>query len=120
MKKLLRGEVVLVDLGDTIGKELKKTRPCIIVQNSTGNKFSPTTIIIPITNRENRNQPTQVEIKEDMVKNSIRKISGMALAEQVRTIDRSRIIASIGMISEEIMREIDVAVLNSFGIKIAG
>jgi len=117
---LKRGEIVLVDLGDTKGSEVRKIRPCIIAQNDVGNKFSPTTIVIPITNRTNRGQPTQIQLYENMLKNSTKQIKGMVLTEQIRTIDNSRILSRIGMLSEESMAQIDSAILIALGIKIAG
>lgn len=52
MKKIIRGAIFYADLDPTIGSEQKGCRPVVIIQNDTGNKYSPTTIIAPVTTKK--------------------------------------------------------------------
>lgn len=121
MTKVLfrKGEVYNVDLGETRGSEVKKIRPCVVVQNDIGNKFAPTLIIIPITHRPNRNQPTQLQLQDFMFEEATKKIDGMILAEQIRTVDKSRILSPrIGKLTRQAIEMVDRAILISMGISV--
>jgi mRNA interferase MazF len=110
-----RGEIYYVDLGKHgIGSEVKKIRPCLIVQNDIGNKFSPTTIICPITHRtKNTGQPTQVILNKSLVKGSV---DGVILAEQLKVIDKKRIRQRLGELTNKGLSKVDMAIKISVGI----
>ena len=76
--------VVLVNLDPTIGSEIKKTRPCVIVSPNELNKYLKTIVVVPMTSNLNK-YPTRVSIKSNGKK-------GMMAIDQIRTIDKSRII----------------------------
>jgi len=106
--ELKRGEIVLVDLNPAQGAEKRKTRPCLIIQNDVGNKFSPLTIIAVITGQKEikKKFPTDVWIekgKEGLEHPSI------IQCDQIRTIDKRRIIKKIGAVDVSIMKEVDGA-----------
>jgi len=104
-----RGDVILVDLEPVRGSEQGKVRPCIIVQNDIANKFSPVTNIIPVTDAKNVRKwyPCLVNLKK---KESGLEKDSVAQCNQIRTIDaKRRIIKQIGHISEQKMREINLA-----------
>ena len=85
-----RGEIVLVNLNPVIGSEQGKIRPALVIQNDLGNKFSPVTIIAPITSKKFSNEfPTNVEMSSNY--SGLNKNSTILL-NQIRTIDKSRII----------------------------
>mgnify|MGYP002566119977 CR=1 FL=1 len=65
ISKIKRNEIYLANLGKTVGSEERGIRPVLIIQNDIGNKHSPTTIIIPITRRieKNKSIPTHIKIK---------------------------------------------------------
>ena len=113
-KKIIRGAIFYADLDPIIGSEQKGTRPVLILQNDIGNKYSPTTMIAPITSKEykGRKQPTHVKVKhfDKLRPNSI------ILLEQVRTIDKSRIKGFIDMLDKSQMKEVEKALKISFGI----
>lgn len=113
-KKIIRGAIFYADLDPIIGSEQKGTRPVLILQNDIGNKYSPTTMIAPITSKEykGRKQPTHVKVKQfDKLRpNSI------ILLEQVRTIDKIRIKGFIDMLDKSQMKEVEKALKISFGI----
>lgn|SRR3989338_2330572 len=115
MAEIKRGDIVLVDLDPSKGSEQGGKRPALIIQNDIGNELSPTTIVAPITTRiYSRQFPTNVEI--DRTNSSIKEKSTILL-NQIRSIDKSRIIKNFGKISEKKMKEVDEALMNSLGLK---
>jgi mRNA interferase MazF len=86
-------DIVLVNLDPTIGSEIKKTRPCVVVSPNEMNKYLQTIVIAPITG-SSKPYPTRVEIKQDKTK-------GWMVLDQVRTVDRIRIIRKLGALSDK-------------------
>ena len=82
-----RGDIFYADLDPIIGSEQGGIRPILVVQNNVGNKYSPTVVVLPISSAKKINMPTHIHIcgSEMLSKDSI------VLAEQIRTIDRSRL-----------------------------
>jgi len=112
---LTRGEVVLVNLDPAIGSEPKKNRPCVVVQNDVSNKYSPNTIIIALTSRENitKLMPVMVEIPQG---ESGLANDSVADAESVRLISKQRIVKIYGSLSSERMAEIDIALKRALSL----
>ena len=82
-----RGEIYYADLSPVIGSEQGGVRPVLILQNDTGNKFSSTTIVAPITSvPKKRSQPTHIFIDYDFLESE-----SIVLLEQLRTIDKRRL-----------------------------
>ena len=113
--KIKRGEIVLAKLEPVKGSEQGGTRPVLIIQNDISNKFSPTTIIAPITSAEqNKEYPTDVIIlKEDSRLNKDSRI----LLNQIRTIDKRRIVNRISSIDNFNMSRVDIALKISLGLQ---
>jgi len=118
-----RGEVYWVELPQGQGSEQKGKRPCVIIQNNKGNKFSPTTIVGVLTKSTNnkRKIPTHKEILPENFKNkqqAIEKkfINSTFLAEQIKTVDLSRLGDKIGELREDKIKEIDKCIAISLGI----
>ena len=113
-RKIMRGEIYIADLDPVVGSEQGGERPVLVIQNNLGNKHSPTVIVLAITSRfhKKRHLPTHVPIESgDLSKDSI------ALAEQVRTIDKSRLIHYVGRASRETMDFVDNALKVSMGVQ---
>ena len=91
-------DILLVNLDPTIGHEIQKTRPCVIISPDEMNHSIKTLIIAPMTT-SSRNYPTRVEIKHDS------KI-GWAVLDQIRTIDKQRIIKQLGRLSKPEIKEV--------------
>ncbi len=85
--------VVLVNLDPTVGSEIKKTRPCLVISPNEMNRHLRTIVIAPMTTSE-RPYPTRFEIEHNKKK-------GYVVLDQIRTIDRSRIIKVLGVISKQ-------------------
>ena len=101
------------DLGEGVGDEQQDMRPLLIVQNNTGNHYSKTTIVAPITSSiKKTNLPTHVFISEKfLLKDS------QVLLEQIRAISKIRLIHKLGKISEENQELVDNALLVSVGLE---
>lgn len=81
-------QIVLVNLDPTVGSEMKKTRPCVIISPDEMNAFLKTIVVAPMTS-SSKTYPTRVEINHDKKK-------GWIVLDQIRTIDRQRIIKILG------------------------
>lgn len=111
-----RGDMFYADLSPVIGSEQGGIRPVIIIQNDIGNKHSPTVIAAAITSQTGKSKlPTHIEIEG---KNSGLKADSVVLAEQIRTIDKSRLKEKIGHIDDNsIISKINNALGVSFGLE---
>ena len=96
-----RGDIVIADLDGATGSEQGKMRPVLVIQNDTGNKHSPTTIIVPLTSKKKKKGMKTHVLIERTAENGLSEDS-IALCEQVRTIDKKRIKMSIGQINDYI------------------
>ena len=99
-------EIVLVNLDPTIGNEIKKTRPCLIISPNEMNKFLQTLIIAPITSTS-KPYPTRIEIKRKETK-------GWVVIDQIRTVDKRRITKIFGKISENEILKIKEVLKETF------
>ena len=109
-----RGDMFYADLSPVVGSEQGGIRPVLIIQNDTGNKYSPTVIAAAITSQTTKAKlPTHIEIGSDKVG---LKTDSVVLAEQIRTIDKSRLREKIGHIDEELMDKVNSAIGISFGL----
>lgn len=109
-----KGDIVYVDLDEnSIGSEQNGLRYCIVVQNNQGNKYSPTTIIAPITSKIHKKKlPTHYEISDFQMHHL--KSESRILFEQIRVIDKKRILRKLNTcISESIINQY---LLTSLGI----
>lgn len=112
-EKIYRGDIYLANLNPYKGSEQGGKRPVIIIQNDVGNHYSPTVIVAAVTSRffKKRALPTHVPLdNEELEKNSL------ALLEQIRTINKSRLIRKIGRVPKETMEEIDRAIFVSLAL----
>ena len=111
-----RGDMFYADLSPVIGSEQGGIRPVLVIQNDTGNKYSPTVIVSAITSQLNKNRlPTHIELDSE---NFGLKADSVVLAEQIRTIDKSRLKEKIGHIDDNgIMNRVNGAIGISFGLE---
>lgn len=92
------GDVVYVNFGENEGSEQGGIRPAIVIQNNKGNEHAPTTIVASITSQEKKYLPTHVIVKP--WQSGLDKISTI-MFEQIRTIDKNRIISKVGHINTD-------------------
>jgi len=94
--ELKQYQIVLVNLDPTVGSEIKKTRPCVIVSPDEMNKYLRTIIVAPMTTTSRR-YPTRIEVKR---KNK----TGWIVIDQIRTIDKQRVIKILdSLLNKEII-----------------
>ena len=93
-----RFDVFLVNLDPTIGNEIQKTRPCVIVSPDEMNRNISTVIIAPMTTK-GREYPTRVMCQ-------FQNKDGQIVLDQIRTVDKSRLVKKIGQISQDEQREV--------------
>ena len=110
-----RGDMFYADLSPVVDSEQGGIRPVLIVQNDMGNKYSPTVIAAAITSQTSKNKlPTHIEIDSKLCG---LKSDSVVLAEQIRTIDKSRLKEKIGRIDDEkTLDKINNAIGVSFGL----
>ena len=112
--KVFRGEIYLVNFDPTIGAEIKKTRPALILQNDTANEHSPITIVAAITSKvDDELYPTEVLIQAP---EGGLKINSIVLLNQIRSIDKRRLIKRLGILDQEILKSVDHAIQSSLGL----
>ena len=103
-----RGEIFIAALDPVIGHEVAKTRPVIIVSNNIGNTYSGTVTIIPVTSKNlTKIYPFEVYLPNDA---SPLKKDSKAKADQIRTLDKARLIKSLGMLNNEQVNNMDKAI----------
>jgi mRNA interferase MazF len=109
-----RGEVYLVNFDPTVGREIRKTRPAIVIQNNTSNRHSDITIVAAISSKFGpKLYPTEVLIKAG--EGGIQ-IDSVILLNQIRSIDHQRMIKRLGRVAETTIRRTDRAIAISLGL----
>jgi len=109
-----RGDVWLANLDPVTGSEQGKTRPVVIIQNNIANEYSPVVIVAAITTAVGPNEyPTEVRVGAP--EGGVKKDS-VILLNQIRTLDKRRLIEHWGRLSPETMTKLDEALKISLGL----
>ena len=109
-----RGEVYLVTFDPTVGHEIKKTRPALIIQNNVSNQYSPITIVAAISSQFGT-PPHPREVILTPGRSGLQKPSAVVL-NQIRSVDRQRLVRRLGTVDAATMRKVDEALLISLGL----
>lgn len=110
-----RGEIYFADLSPTLGSEMNKRRPVLIVSNDANNRASSTITVLPITSNTEKVYPFEVKLAA--------KLSGLpkdskALAQQIRTIAKVRLMADrAGQLNNESMKAVERAIKLHLALK---
>lgn len=99
-------DIVLVNLDPTLGSEIQKTRPCVIVSPNEINDHLRTVVIAPMTS-QSRNYPTRVKVKHNNQE-------GWVVLDQIRTIDKMRIVKKLSSLTEKEIRECKRVIRETF------
>ena len=99
-------EIVLLNLDPTIGSEMKKTRPCVIISPNEMNKYLQTVVIAPLTS-SSRSYPTRVEIKQPKTK-------GWIVLDQIRTVDKIRITRKLGTLTANEIESVKAVIMETY------
>ncbi len=109
-----RGEIYIVNFDPTIGSEIKKTRPALILQNDISNQYSPITIVAALTSQFTEHlYPTEVLIK---VQEGGLQADSVVLLNQIRSINKQRLIRRLGILELITMEQVDRAIQISLGL----
>ncbi|HEY8393463.1 MAG TPA: type II toxin-antitoxin system PemK/MazF family toxin [Thermaerobacter sp.] len=110
-----RGDIFYADLRPVVGSEQGGVRPVLVIQNDIGNRYSPTVIVAAITSQINKAKlPTHVELPAGtygLERDSV------ILLEQIRTIDKQRLLERVAHLDQGVMRKVDVAIEISLGLR---
>ncbi|HET8837518.1 MAG TPA: type II toxin-antitoxin system PemK/MazF family toxin [Flavobacteriaceae bacterium] len=98
--------IVLVNLDPTLGGEIKKTRPCAIVSPDEMNKYLSTIVIVPMTSSLKK-YPTRILTNHNGKK-------GMLAIDQIRTIDKTRIIKNFGRLTDDEIKKCKETIKETF------
>ncbi len=110
----LKGDIYLVNFDPTVGSEIKKTRPALVIQNDVANRHSPVTIVAAITSKfADPPYPTEVVMRPE---ESGLPLPSAALLNQIRSMDRQRLIKRLGHADTETMQRVDRAIEISLGL----
>jgi mRNA interferase MazF len=93
-----RFEVYLANLDPTVGSEIQKSRPCLVISPDEMNVHIATVIIAPMTTR-GRDYPTRVQCQ-------FQGKDGQVVLDQIRTVDKSRLVKRLGVIDQEIQKQV--------------
>ena len=113
--EITKGDMFYADLGINVGSEQNGTRPVVIIQNDVGNKYAQTAIIVPLTKiiTNKVKQPTHCIISPtDNLKHY-----SVALTEQIRVIDKSRLKTKIGRLNKNQIKDLDKAIIIALNLK---
>ncbi len=110
-----RGEIYLTALDPTLGREIKKTRLALIIQNDVSNRLSDITIVAPITSTVRFPlNPVHVLLEANPLTGLA--VTSVALLNQVRAVDRIRLIRRLGVVNEATLEMVDEALKISLGL----
>lgn len=109
-KKVRKGDVFLANLDPTVGVEIKKTRPVIVVSNNVINKYSPLVVVVPLTTNISKVSPSHVVFKEGI--GGLNKPSKV-LTEQIRAMDKQRLHKKLGSLRKDELKKLEDALKNT-------
>ena len=109
-----RGEIYWVNLDPTLGSEISKMRPAVIISNDIGNQYSQRVIVAPITSRRTQ-QIYPFEVRVEIGEGGLKE-SSKVLLDQIRTVDKSRLVRKLGKLKPNTMEGIDKAIRLSLDV----
>ena len=110
MVAVRRGDVVLVNLDPTIGVEIKKTRPAIVLSNDSINQHSQLVVVVPLTKNTVRISPSHVVIPKGTARLTF---TSKVVTEQIKAVDKQRIVKRIGSLSPALLEQVERALKNT-------
>jgi len=99
-------DIVLVNLDPTIGSEMRKTRPCVVLSPNEMNRYLQTIVVAPMTS-SSKPYPTRVEVKHKGTK-------GWVAIDQIRTIDRRRIVKQFETLTDKEIQKVKDVIRETF------
>jgi mRNA interferase MazF len=99
-------EILLVNLDPTIGSEMKKTRPCVVISPNEMNKYLQTVVISPITS-SSKTYPTRVQLEQ-------KKTKGWIVLDQLRSLDKIRIVKKLGLLTQKEIDQVKAIIMETY------
>ncbi len=96
--EIIQYQIILVNLDPTICSEIKKTRPCVVISPNEMNRNLQTIVIAPMTT-SSKNYPTRIMVRHNNKR-------GWVILDQIRTIDKQRILKELGKLSNPEIKEV--------------
>ncbi len=109
-----RGDIYLVHFDPSVGHEIQKTRPAVIIQNDVSNQYSPITIVAAISSQFS-DPPFPREVLIEPQESGLPKRSAV-IVNQIRSVDRRRLAKKMGRLSGQSIRRLDEALRISLGL----
>jgi mRNA interferase MazF len=113
--RVVRGMIVEVNLDPTVGSEIRKSRPCVVIQNDIGNKNSPVVIVAAITGAEHVRNPPRTWVHVPAGEGGLPKNS-FVLCHQIRSVDERRLGRIYGQLGADKMKDVDEALKISLAL----
>jgi mRNA interferase MazF len=109
-----RGEIFLISFDPSLGHEIQKTRPAVVIQNDISNRYSPITIVAAISSSFS-DPPHPREVIIEPGRSGLDKRSAVIL-NQIRSVDRQRLVKKLGNLDSSTIRRVDEALKISLGL----
>ncbi|MCU0287396.1 MAG: type II toxin-antitoxin system PemK/MazF family toxin [Acidobacteria bacterium] len=107
-----RGDIYLVNFDPTIGHEIKKSRPALIITNNINNEYSPVVTVIPLSSNVSKIYPFDVRLSSGKGLEKESKI----MINQIRSVDKKRLIKKLSSVSHESIKLVETAIKLHFDI----
>lgn len=111
IENIHKGDVFYADLGENVGSEQNGIRPVLVIQNDLGNKFSPTLIVSPLTTKNKK-----LSLATHVCLGDVNGRKSMVLLEQIRTIDRCRLLEYVATVDKSKMKLVNAALHHSLDL----
>ena len=111
IENIHKGDVFYADLGENVGSEQNGIRPVLVIQNDLGNKYSPTLIVSPLTPKNKK-----LSLATHVCLGDVNGRKSMALLEQIRTIDRCRLLEYVATVDKYKMKLVNAALHHSLDL----
>ena len=110
MVAVRRGDVVVANLDPTIGVEIKKTRPAIVLSNDSINQFSQLVVVVPLTKNTAHLSPSHTVIPKGVARLTF---TSKAVTEQVKAVDKRRLVKRLGSLTPSLLAQVERALKNT-------
>lgn len=110
MVAVRRGDVILVNLDPTVGVEIRKTRPAIVLSNDSINQFSQLVVVVPLTKNTARLSPSHVVIPKEAARLTF---TSKVVTEQIKAVDKQRIVRRLGSLTPAVLAQVERALKNT-------
>jgi mRNA interferase MazF len=105
-----RGDVVVANLDPTIGVEIKKTRPVIVLSNDSINQFSQLVVVVPLTKNTAHRSPSHAIIPKGVARLTF---ASKVVTEQIKAVDKRRLVKRLGSLTPALLAQVERALKNT-------